>query len=830
MHAATAPSTPRHHHVSTLKPTLIARAVCAALLGLPLLIGAGGSLAQSVPAAVETSRSYAVPAGPLAGALVSFAAQAGIQLSVDAGLTAKLASPGVQGSHTVGSALAALLAGTGLEAIHRGGNEYTLRKLPPRAAGETTLAPVTVAATATNPAVTEDSASYTTAQMGTATKLPLSIRETPQSVTVVTRQRMDDQVALNLSDVLRYTPGLNVSNVDGPGRTSFSARGFDVDNVMYDGMPSRYQGWVVGTVANMAIYDRVEVVRGATGLVTGSGNPSAAVNLVRKRPTADTRLSLTARAGSWDNYQGEVDASGTLNEAGTLRGRVVGSYQDTGTFRDGEKGEHGLFYAVVEADLGERTTLTLGTSYQDDYSNHFWGGLPLASDGSHVGFPRSTFVSNDWERKDQYLTTVFADLQHRLDNGWLVRLAATQSWQDAVFLGTYLRRFTSTGPLGHSAWRADYDEDQSSYDLYASGPFKLLGREHELSFGTSRRQVDMRTQNYSGSGMVSSNIDLWNWDNGSVPEPNFVPSTKARNVTTQDGLYLTARLNLADPLKLILGARLDWYDYDNRTGTGDYSVTRNLTRYGGIVYDLDSQHSLYASYTDIFQPQTSKDVSGKIIEPIVGENYELGIKGEYFGGALNASAAVFQIDQTNRARKLTDQSPCPTYPSTECFEAAGLVRSKGFELEVQGALTPNWQLAAGYTYVNAEYVRDANPANEGKNFNTYTPHRQFKLSTLYRFSGALQAWRVGGSLYHQSRIYNEGTVDGVSFRSKQKAYALADLVLGYRVNKQLDLQLNVNNLFDRVYYKGVGGDVLWGPTDSYGDPRNFMLTAKYTFF
>ncbi|WP_211166052.1 TonB-dependent receptor [Azoarcus sp. TTM-91] len=829
MHAATAPSAPRHHRASTLKPTLIARAVCAALLGLPLLMGTGGSLAQS--AVVETSRSYAVPAGPLAGALVNLAAQAGIQLSVDASLTAALHSPGVRGTHTVDAALAAALAGTGLEAIRRGDNEYTLRKLPPRAAGETTLAPVTVAATATNPAVTEDSASYTTPQMGTATKLALAMRETPQSVTVVTRQRMDDSAALTLSDVLRGTPGLNVSNADGPGRTSFGARGFALDNVMYDGLPSRYQGWVVGTVPNMAMYDRVEVVRGATGLVTGSGNPSAAVNVVRKRPTADTRLSLTARAGSWDNYQGEVDASGPLNAAGTLRGRVVGSLQEANTFRDGEEYRHGLFYGVVEADLGERTTLTLGASYQDDYTNHFWGGLPLTADGRHMNLPRSANPSNDWERKNQYLSTVFGDLVHRLDNGWTLRLAASQSWQDAVFLGTYIYRDATTDVLGHNAWRGDYDEDQATYDAYASGPFQLFGRQHELAFGTSRRQVDMRTQNYSGGGIISAGIDLWNWDNGSIAEPDFVPTTTSRNVTTQDGLYLTTRLNLADPLKLILGARLDWYDYDNRSGSGDYSVTRNLTRYGGIVYDLDHQHSLYASYTDIFQPQTNKGVDGKLLEPVQGENYELGIKGEYFGGSLNASAAVFQIEQSNRAKLLADQGPCPSYPGTSCYEASGLVRSKGVELEIQGALSPDWQVAAGYTYVSAEYVRDADQSNEGKNFATDSPHSVFKLSTLYRFGGALQAWRVGGSLYRQSRIYNDGTLpDGTAFRVQQKGYTLADLMVGYRVDKQLDLQLNVNNLFDRKYYKAVGYDTRWGSTDTYGDPRSFMLTARYSFF
>jgi outer membrane receptor for ferric coprogen and ferric-rhodotorulic acid len=696
---------------------------------------------------------------------------------------------------------------------------------------ESVLPEVTVEATGET-ATTEGSGSYTTPQMSTATKLPLAIRETPQSVTVITRDRMDDQGAATLTDVLRYAPGITVSNGDGPGRTAFFSRGFSIDNIMTDGQPANYRAWVVSTVPNMAMYDRVEIVRGATGLVTGSGNPSAAINVVRKRPTATPQASLTAHAGSWNNYQGEADLSGPLNAAGTLRARVVGAYQDADTFRDGEKYKHGIFYAVGEADLGERTTLTLGASYQDDYTNHFWGGLPLTADGRHMGLPRSTNPSNDWERKTQYLTTVFGELQHRFDNDWQLRLNASQSSLDAVFLGTYLVRNAAISGLGHNVWRADYDEEQSGYDLTASGPFHLLGRKHELAFGGSRRQADYVTQNFSGGGIISSDIDLWNWDNGSVAKPDLVRTSKSRNVTTQDGIYLTTRLNLADSLKLILGTRLDWYDYDNKSGAGDYKVTRQLTRYGGLIYDFDARHSVYASFSDVFQPQTAQGIDGNILEPVVGENYEIGVKGEYFDGALNASAAVFQIDQTNRARRLDDQSVCPTYPSTACSEASGLVRSEGFDLEIQGALTPNWQLAAGYTYVNAKYVRDANPANEGKNFDTDAPHRQFKLSTLYRFNGALQGWRVGGGLSYQSRIYKNithlGSATGLG-RIQQKAYTLADLVVGYRASKQLDIQLNVNNLFDRTYYKAIGYDTGWGPVDSYGDPRSFMLTARYQF-
>lgn len=236
---------------------------------------------------------------------------------------------------------------------------------------------------------TEGTSSYTTGAMSTATKLPLTMRETPQAVTVITRQRMDDQAMTSINDVVNATPGLFLNYSSGPGRQSYSARGFDIDNLMYDGIPSGYRGAVVGAQPNLAMFDRVEVVRGATGLVTGAGNPSAAINMVRKRPLDEQKVTLTGAAGTWDNYRGEVDASSPLNDSGTWRGRVVTSYRDSNSFVDDVDEQHGLFYAITEADLGEDTTLTLGFSNQKDKTNYFWGSSMIGLDGHHLDLPRS---------------------------------------------------------------------------------------------------------------------------------------------------------------------------------------------------------------------------------------------------------------------------------------------------------------------------------------------------------------------------------------------------------------------------------------------------------
>lgn len=665
---------------------------------------------------------------------------------------------------------------------------------------------------------TEGSRSYTTGAMSTATKLPMTMRETPQAVTVITRQRMDDMGMTSINDAIDAAPGVFLSYGDGPGRQTYYARGFEIDNLMYDGIPSGYNGVGVGVQPNLAMFDRVEIVRGATGLVTGAGNPSAAVNMVRKRPLADQRVTLTGAAGSWDDYRGEVDASSPLNESGTLRGRVVTSYRDANSFVDGAEEDHGLFYAITEADLSDDTTLAVGFSHQKDKTNYFWGASMIGLDGRHQDLPRSYNPGTDWENKEQETNTLFAELRQQLANDWKLQVNANYSDLNAIFSGSYLSRWAADNSLERTVWQAKYDEHKLGLDSFVSGPFEAFGRSHELVVGASKRITDMNTHSYSPYDMY------WPLDAG---KPDFTRTGSKRTVTTEDGVYLTTRLSLADPLKLILGGRLDWYDYDDKeSSTADYKVTRNVTRLAGLTYDLDDHHSVYVSYSDIFKPQTEKDITGSPVRPIEGKNYEVGIKGEYFDGALNASAALFRIDQENRAVETSPQG-CP---QASCYTASGEVRSQGIDLELQGALTENWQLGAGYTYARVHIIKDAsNPQNENQRFDTDLPEHLFKLSTVYRFQGPLEKLRVGGNLSWQSRLYNDIPLDdGSSYRLKQGAYALTNLMAGYAVNENLDLQLNANNIFDKKYYSSISTSTQYGG-DTYGTPRNLMLTAKYSF-
>lgn len=789
----------------------------ASLASLPVL--AAESIAD---AASPSVRQYDLAPGPLAEVLGRFAAASGIALSFDTAQTGNRQSSGLRGSYSVEEGFAALLAGSGLRAVVRDGS-YSLAVAESQAALQLQDSMVTGTILGKD-GITEGGGSYTTGAMRTATKLPLSIRETPQSVTIMTRQRMDDQGMNNLEDVVKNTPGLTLTK-SGTERVELYSRGFMISSLMYDGLPSSYDGDSVPS-PDMAMYDRVEVVRGATGLMQGSGTPSASLNLVRKRPTRDTQVSVKGSVGSWDNYRTELDASSALNATGTVRGRVVTAYQDKQSFQDYTSNEYGLLYAIGEIDLSDRTTLTLGASSQNDNNNATWGGIPPAADGSSLGLSRSSYLGNDWEYWDKESKTLFGELEHQLGNDWKLHLAASKSWVDMEYLGSYM--YTQNGTTyDQMAGRYSSNYDNRSYDLFASGPFIFAGRSHDLVLGASRREVSYDLA--GGQRTIASGIDLSTWDPGSQAKPTFTSGTPNGYDTEQTGTYITTRLNVADPLKVILGGRLDWYENDVSRGSthNKYKVTRNVTRYAGIIYDLDTWHSIYASYTDIFNPQNARGIDGSLLDPITGKNYEIGIKGEYLEGRLNASAAIFQMDQENRASSLVDQTGCPA--ATTCYEAAGKVRSKGVELEINGQLTDNWQVAAGYTFAEAKYKQDANEANEGRLFDTRRPRHQLNLTTFYHLPGELNKWRVGANLYRQNAIYSKGVNGAVDYHIEQKAYTIADAMLGYEVSEHLDTQLSINNIFDKKYYQTIAQHPNWGGVSQYGAPRNFMLSAKYKF-
>jgi outer membrane receptor for ferric coprogen and ferric-rhodotorulic acid len=760
-----------------------------------------------------------LPAQPLATSLTQLSQASGLRVAFDPQLVAGRQAPTVRGTLEPAQALQQLLAGSGLGASVEGNSAQVVQLAAP---GPITLSGVNIDADRgiAGTATTEGTNSYTTGAMNTATKLPLSIRETPQSVSVITRQRIEDQGMNDLNDLVRYAPGVTLHKT-ASDRQEFLARGFKIDNIMYDGLPtsvSRYTQDVISS-ADLSIYDRVEVVRGATGLMTGAGSPAATLNLVRKRPTAVPQVSVTTSAGSWDHYRTEIDASNKLNDAGTVRGRVVAAYQDENGFSDVRENQRQTFYGILEADLSESTTWTVGASKQRDDNTSDWGGLPSGPNGEDLHLARSTFLSNDWSYWDKDNYSLFTDLTHRFDNGWNARFAASKIWAKAYTFSSYPLYDPASG-WTQNAGRYNDEDEQTNLDASLSGPFQLLGREHELAVGVSHRKE--KFDQYGGwtDGVAT---DIFNPTHGSIAKPSIdMDRWQYRNTATEKGVYAVARFNPIDPLHVIIGSRASWYEYNDRVGEGDYKVNREVTPYAGIIYDLNDTYSAYASYTEIFKPQSEQDVSGTSLDPMTGENYEIGLKGEYFDGALNASVALFQMNQENRAYELQDQSSsCPTFGQRTCYGSAGKVRSRGIDAELSGALTADWQFSAAYTYVLSQYIKDAEASNEGKLFAPDQPKHLFKLATSYSLPGVLNKWRVGGDVYAQSATF-ERVGNGTS---DQKAYGILGLMTGYRFDEHWDGRVNFNNVLNTRYWQGIPNS---GGGGQYGDPRNVMFSLKWT--
>ncbi len=810
-----------YEHVNKTKHTMLRP------LALSLHLAFLGTVAASamLPGAVhaqEATTDFAIPAGPLQAALASFSAQTKINVSyAPVTVSGDQHSPGVQGRHTAEQALNQLLSGSGLIAV-RQGNGFTLEKIS-AGNGETTLAPVMV--TSQVGEITEGTGSYTSGATRTATRMALSLRETPQSVSVVTRQHIEDFGLQSIEDVAQNTTGLHVFQ-EQAGRPIFYSRGFTVSNIALDGSPLTFGGYSTDTTGTgtLAVYDRVEILRGASGLLTGTGNPSAVLNLVRKRPTEETRVSLEGGVGRWNNKSVEADAGGAINDAGTLRVRTVASLEDGDTFLDGNKNRRGLLYAIAEADLSPATKLSFGGYYNTEDNPGARSFFLYNLDGSPMALPRSYNNSDDWARWDKENLHAFAELEQRLSGGWKGKLSYQyfNSKMDAQFSPS--SRIGATDDfLRGNVTKFLYDHRHHALDVSASGPFTLGGRTHELVLGAGISRLTQHNDGYRAPYSLIYNP--LTWDRTGTPPPDedsFAYYWGQANEIKRQNLYATTRLSLTDSLTAILGARLDWYDYDAlNTMTNartNYRVSHEFTPYAGLVYDLDAQHSLYASIASVFNPQSARDRDGKLLDPVTGTNVEAGIKGEYFGGAVNVSAAVFQIRQKNLARSLAMEE-CNGQPS--CSEAAGEVKSHGFEFEVAGAITPAWNVQAGLSYTTAEYASSTSAATPpGTPYNTSTPKRLLRLSTTYRLSGPLQAWRVGASLQSQSSIYSTNTWPYSGTLLRHGGATTAGLMAAYSVNRHLEMRLNISNLSDKHYFQSIG---------NYGEPRNVRLSAKYSF-
>lgn len=641
-------------------------------------------------------------------------------------------------------------------------------------------------------------------------KVPLKPRELPQSASVIDHERLEQQNLFSLDEAMQQATGVTVQPFQ-LLTTAYYVRGFKVDSFELDGVPALL-GNTASSPQDMAIYERVEILRGSNGLLHGTGNPAATVNLVRKRPQREFAASTTLSAGRWDRYRAEVDVGGPLSASGNVRGRAVAAYEDRDYFYDVADQGTRLLYGVTEFDLSPDTLLTVGAQYQHIDSITNMAGVPMAKDGSNLGLSRDTYLDVDWDRFKWDTYRAFGSLEQQLGGGWKGKVSAEYQEADSRlrYAGSFGAIDPQTGDGGQLMGAAyKFKSIQRSLDANLNGPVRLFGLTHELLGGVTYAQGETRQDTARFLNLPNTPVNVYRWDPHGVPRPQIGQYTSpGTTTTTQKGLYALGRIKLAEPLTLVVGGRESWWDQD--TPATRFKPGRQFTPYGGLIWDFARDWSWYVSYAEVYQPQADRQTwNSEPLSPVEGKTYETGIKGELADGRLNLSLAAFRIDLENNPQEDPDH---PGPPNNPFYISGGKVRSQGFELEGTGYLTPYWSLSAGYTYTSTEYLKDSQN-DSGTRYSTFTPRHLLRLWSNYDLPWQDRRWSVGGGLQAQS----DYSVDyrGVSMR--QGGYALVNMRLGYKIDEHWTAAVNVNNLFDRTYYQSLSNPN-WN--NRYGEPRS----------
>jgi outer membrane receptor for ferric coprogen and ferric-rhodotorulic acid len=678
---------------------------------------------------------------------------------------------------------------------------------------------------------TEGSSDYTIPGQTTATRLNLTLRQTPQSVSVVTRAQIEDFQLNDVNTLLATVPGINVQAGE-TDRVYFSARGFDIQTFQVDGIGVPFAFGIQTGSIDTAFYDHIEVVRGAPGLLSSTGNPSAVVNFIRKRPTKDLQVRASGQYGSFDQYRGEADVSVPITKDGSVRARAVGAYQDGDSHLDRYGLRRWVGYGIVEADLGANTTVSAGYGHQDHKSRGaMWGAIPITySDGTPLDFARSSNVAPDWSSWNVIDRQIFGDITHRFGNGWVARASAIRRATDEnntlfYVYGNPLRNDAdgigidpATGfQVGIQSYPGKFRATTRNLTMeaYIAGPVTFLGREHEINIGVNRSAQEYIQQSSYDNSTIGTYLPYPDLFAGNFPLPNFPtefssdPISSQNTHTRRETAYGLIRFNPGDAVKVMFGgnvthAKSTGFSYGTNT---DFDATRFLP-FAGATVDVTRNLSVYGSYATIFNPQNQLlDLNRRIIDPIEGENLELGIKGDWFAGRLNATVAVFKTRQNNTAEAagiVVENNVTRTY-------YVGIdAQSEGVEIDVGGQIAPGLQMTGGYTVMRIE-----DP--EGNPVRRYVARNTGRLNLSYTLP-MLPALKLGAAAQYQSRIISPTGL------GRQGNYALFDLLAAYSITPQISAAVNLRNVTNTKYLTATNFDGGY-----YGAPRSVMGTISVRY-
>ncbi|MDE7548334.1 TonB-dependent siderophore receptor [Acetobacter fabarum] len=756
--------------------------------------------------------NFDIPAGSLSDALVAFSTQAHAPLTSQAPVLAGKTTAGLRGAFTPSDALSRLLQGTGLSYLPTGSHAYKIVA----ASSVITLGPVRVSgqlrqslAGLLDFADTLHNGRYSADRVTVAGKLPLSVRQIPNSVSVVTQQRILDQNMITVEDALRFTTGVTATPY-GDGTAYFMSRGYTLD-VQYDGMPV-VSGIQYLPQFDMMMYDRVEVMRGPTGLLQGTGSGAGSVNLVRKHTQDTFATHVGVQAGSWNNVHPYIDVNTPLNARHTLRARIVATGQSADSFVHEVHQSEAMLYAIVDYDIDAQTRLTVSGSYQHSDRGPFDYGRSRYTNNKFLNFPRSAFFGSSWNDAPNDMGEGYINITHSFGKNLIWSTSVIDRYAELPGIYSYMG-----GGVNFSTNLSKYfvqsnfnRQNMIGGDSNINYRVNIMGRPMDFLVGTNMYQV--YTRSLYGYGPTST-LNIFN---AVLPKPDLPYSSGNDTTTEQWGAYAQARLHPIKNLTVVLGGRVSSYWAGSRVilparlaRSGQPGVEGKLTPNAGILYDLTRELTAYFSFSSIFTPQTELTASGTGLKPVTGRQYEVGLKGAFLSGNLLASLAAFQLETNNRA--IGDPTDMRYYVSS------GRARSRGVEVEINGRPLPGWNIYAGYTWLETQYLSD--PVYGNLSLQPEEPRHNFKLWSTYTLQqGVLKDLSFGAGLLVSSRTSRDYVV-------WQGSYTILDLQVGYKVTPHLSTTLTMNNATDKVYWARL-------PTNyfgSYGAPRSVMAAIRADF-
>ena len=800
-----------------LRPSLLAVAIA---LCTPLASTALIAAEQSA-----SVRAYNLPAAPLSSTLNQIASQAGLALTLNPALASGKTSAPVQGQFDAPGALREALRGTGLQLEQSSAGTYSLVAIP-----EGVMAlPVT---NITGQEGNQESAwgpvqGYLATRTAAGTKTDTALVEAPRSISVATREQMQDRNVQNLDDAVKYMPGIVSASYGSDTRYDWMrVRGFEPTQFL-DGLPLP-RGVYANPKAETWNLDRIALLRGPASSVYGQTPPGGLLDMVSRRPSAESSNAIQVQYGS-DNYrQINFASTGKIDDEGQFLYGVSGVVRDAGTQVDHIDNKRYNIAPSLTWNIDTDTKLTLLSQFTRDDTGTTSQFLPIQ--GTKIKLPQGEVSHHknlgdpDYEFYDRTYYALGYAFEHRFNDTWQFKQNLRYTKSELSFqqltVGSYIYSpADANGNISRSSTNVDEDIGQFAVDNNFQADFATGDITHTVLLGLDHQRTDTSFRTIYGT---ASNINIFNPIN-TVPTlrpTDVTPYYDYNQKTIQTGLYAQDQMAL-DNWRLTLGGREDWVHqgttYFNKLDATNTDRSKNFSGNAALSYVFDSGFVPYLSYAESFQPASNASVDPvKSYKPTEGKQWELGIKYQPPGSNTLLSAAVYDLTQKNVLvtrigagnQSITDQ--------------AGEVKVKGLELEAVSDVTENLKVIAAYTLSKSEVQTGIYKGNRLQ----LIPNQQASLWTDYTWhTGVLDGFGIGFGARYTGNTYGD---QGNTWTGKANAYTVFDGAVHYDLGrldnslKGASVKLNATNLFNKDYISTCDGSYCY-----FGDQRSVVASATY---